>query len=65
MGHRTEQRAALQTIKEGTMNNMSDSEALDSFRQTVAGIVRRLMEEQQENNMEKKEKEPNRCPSTD
>jgi hypothetical protein len=47
------------------MNNMSDSEALDSFRQTVAGIVRRLMEEQQENNMEKKGKEPNRCPSTD
>jgi len=47
------------------MNNMSDSEALDSFRQTVAGIVRRLMEEQQENNMEKKGKEPNQCPSTD
>lgn len=38
------------------MNRLNDSEALDTFRQTVARIVRRLLEEgkgQQEQHQEK------------
>ena len=30
------------------MNHMNDNEAVDTFRQTVARIVRRLLEEGQE-----------------
>ena len=40
------------------MNRMNDSEALDTFRQTVARIVRRLVEEGQEQQQQQEEEKP-------
>jgi hypothetical protein len=57
LGHWTEQRCSPD--RRGgreEMNRLNDSEALDTFRQTVARIVRRLLEEgegQQEQQQEK------------
>ena len=38
------------------MNHMNDNEAVDTFRQTVARIVRRLLEERQEQQPQHQEK---------
>jgi hypothetical protein len=43
------------------MNHMNDNEAVDTFRQTVARIVRRLLEEGEEQ-QQQEEKKP--CHST-
>ena len=40
------------------MNHMNDSEALDTFRQTVARIVQRLLEQDQEQQQRKEEGKP-------
>ena len=46
LGHWTEQRCSPNHRGgRGDMNRLNDSEALDTFRQTVARIVRRLLEE--------------------
>ena len=37
------------------MNRINDSEALDTFRQTVARIVRRLVEEGEEQQQQQEE----------
>ncbi len=39
------------------MNRMNDSEALDAFRQTVARIVRRLLEEDKEPRQQQQQEE--------
>jgi len=43
------------------MNRLNDSEALDTFRQTVARIVRRLLEEGEE--QQKSEEDGKSCHS--
>jgi hypothetical protein len=40
------------------MNHMTDNEAVDTFRQTVARIVRRLLEERQEEQQQQGEAIP-------
>ncbi len=40
------------------MNRINDSEALDTFRQTVARIVRRLVEEGEEQQQQQEEGKP-------
>jgi hypothetical protein len=40
------------------MNRINDSEALDTFRQTVARIVRRLVEEGEEQQNQQEEGKP-------
>jgi hypothetical protein len=46
------------------MNNINDSEALDSFQQTVARIVRRLLDESENGMQEQKaEREEKSCRS--
>ena len=55
--------AALQTNVEGEkMNRLNDSEALDTFQQTVARIVRRLLEEGEEQ-QQQQQKEGKPCHS--
>jgi hypothetical protein len=39
------------------MNHMNDSEAVDTFHQTVARIVRRLLEERQEEQQQQRQQE--------
>ena len=39
------------------MNHMTDNEAVDTFRQTVARIVRRLLEEKQEEQQQQRQQE--------
>jgi hypothetical protein len=39
------------------MNHMNDNEAVDTFRQTVARIVRRLLEEGEEQQQQQQEEE--------
>ena len=40
------------------MNRINDSEALDTFRQTVARIVRRLVEDREEQQQQQEEGKP-------
>ena len=40
------------------MNRINDSEALDTFRQTVARIVRRLVEDNKEQQQQQEEGKP-------
>jgi hypothetical protein len=56
LGHWTEQRCSPD--RRGgreEMNRLNDSEALDTFRQTVARIVRRLLEEDDEQHKSQEE----------
>jgi hypothetical protein len=45
------------------MNRLNDSEALDTFRQTVARIVRRLLEEGEEKQQVQQQEKGNPCHS--
>ena len=40
------------------MNHINDSEAVDTFRQTVARIMRRLLEERQEQQQQRQQLQP-------
>jgi hypothetical protein len=63
LGRWTEQRCSPDHRGgQGEMNRLNDSEALDTFRQTVARIVRRLLEEEQEQQQHQQEEE-NACHS--
>ena len=62
LGHWTEQRCSPNHRGgRGDMNRLNDSEALDTFRQTVARIVRRLLEEGEE--QQKSEEDGKSCHS--
>ena len=45
------------------MNHMNDNEAVDTFRQTVARIVRRLLEERQEEQQPQQQEKKAPCRS--
>ena len=45
------------------MNHMNDNEAVDTFRQTVARIVRRLLEERQEEQQPQQQEKKAPCHS--
>lgn len=45
------------------MNHMNDNEAVDTFRQTVARIVRRLLEERQEEQQQQHQEKKAPCHS--
>jgi Arc/MetJ family transcription regulator len=45
------------------MNHMNDDEAVDTFRQTVARIVRRLLDERQEEQQQQQQEEEIPCHS--
>ena len=46
------------------MNRINDSEALDTFCQTVARIARRLLEEGEEQQQQQQQEEENPCHSS-